>query len=240
MRIILLFLVSTIFSTGLAQIKDPSSEKYFTEIQQLANEKYGTDQQLINGSYYEYRQDRDEGHPFLFENKFSNADLIFREIEYKGIIAKYDVYNQSLILKSDLENYQITTLLAIEFVTEFSFSGMLFRKYSFNGEAPAYFQVVSDEDEIVCLYYWHKTRIESIHQRIYSSFKYSESKHKNYLLINEQIGQFRNNRSFVKLFPMNIQRDILSYLKSEKLRVKKVTDAEMSGIIQFSKPLLLK
>lgn len=238
MRIIVLFLISTIFSTGLAQVKNSTSEEYFEEIYHFANKKYGIHQQLINGNYYEFRNNHTGEHPFLFENKFSDTELKFRETEYNGIITKYDLYDQSLILKSNLDNYQVTTLLPIEFVTEFSFDGMLFKKYSFNNEAPAYFQVVAQEDVIACLYYWYKTREEHLENNNISYYKYSESKHKNYLLIDDKIGRYRNNRSFVRLFPMNVQREILSYLKLEKLKVKKVADNQMSGIIQFSQTLL--
>lgn len=238
MRIFLLLITLSYFSTCLSQFDDSAQEEDFSEILQLAVEKYGVDQQIVNGNFYENKYKHALGHPFLHEDKFRNSNLIIRDTEYKDIYTKYDVYEQTLLIKSTIDNYEIMTLMPIEFVMAFSFNDMFFRKYSFTGDAPVYYQVVAEQDEIVCLYFWYKTRVESLHNITFSSYKFRKSMHKNFLLMNDEIGQYKNNRTFVALFPAEVQKEILTYLKSEKLKVKKAIDQEMTGIIEFSNNIL--
>ena len=91
MRISLLLITLSYFSTALTQVGNSTQEENFSEILQFAVEEYGVDQQIVNGNFYEYEYRHALGHPFLLEDKFHNSSLIIRETEYKDIFTKYDI-----------------------------------------------------------------------------------------------------------------------------------------------------
>lgn len=223
---------------ALGQVNDSAPEENFSDIIQFTDEKYGVDQQIVNGKYYAYKYKHALGHPFLFENNYFIGKVIIRGTEYKGINLKYDIYNQSLLIKSPIENYEIETLLPIEIVNAFSWDEMWFRRYTLNEKGPAYYQVVAEEDNIACLQYWYKTREESLHNVTFSSYKFRLKRCKKFIDAQGKIDQFKNNRSFVKILPAEIQREMQSYLKSKKFKVRKVSDLEMKEIIQRCSTLL--
>lgn len=233
-KFLLLFsLVVTFISQASAQFKDTSSSDLLLEILDFTVDKYGVDQQLINGNFYENQYIHPLGHPFLFEDKYILSNLIIRDTEYKNVYSKYNIYTQSVVVKSSSDNFVVSMIIPVEFLTGFTFNNMLFRKNTLLGENPEYYQVVAETREIACFYFWYKTRYVSFHNVTYSSYKFSKSMHKKILVMNDSISEFKNNRTFIDLFPNEVQRDILTYLRYEKLNIKKVTDQDMNSIIQF-------
>lgn len=238
MRIVFILFLFFIVTHSYSQENNLPQKEQFNEIYQYAEEKLGPDQLLINGNYHDYIYRNAAGHPFLFENEYTINDILFHDKEYKNVSTKYDIYEQSLILLSWQGNSPITTFLATEFLSEFTKETMYFKKYIFNGRAPGFYQVVAKTKEITCLYYWYKTRQKSRHNGTFSTFKFSETKHKTYLLINNNLLRYNNNKSFTHLFPEQIQKELILYLKSNNLRLKEVSDDEMFDILMYSKTLL--
>lgn len=130
MRTFLFLFTLSYFSAALTQVPDSAPDENFSDLLQFTAEKYGVDQQIVNGKYYAYEYKHALGHPFLFENNYFIGKVIIRGTEYKGINLKYDIYNQSLLIKSPIENYEIETLLPIQIVNAFSWDEMWFRRYS--------------------------------------------------------------------------------------------------------------
>jgi hypothetical protein len=93
--------------------------------------------------------------------------------------------------------------------------------------------MIFDTEELKCLYYWSKLRYDSDHKRYYNSFKFSDSERKTYLIVDDVIKKYGDNRSFVRLFPQEIQVRIKQYIKNNKIKVAKSSDVEIEKLVIY-------
>jgi len=222
---------------GFAQ-NDTDSTDYFYLYKSVGDE-YGFDQVLVNGISYEDKYWKKVGHQFFPEDRLFKGSLIYRGKEYHGVILKYDIYDQQLILHV-YQNYLIVrVVLANDFVSSFSLDEKLFSRYDFTG-TPGFYQVVLDTGKLKCLYYWSKQVKETGSGEIfgYYHFEFTESKRKNYLELDGSFETYRNNRSFTGLFPEEIQPMIREYVKSHNLKVDKSSDEEITELLTYCNSLL--
>ncbi len=237
-RIALILLLSISYIECKGQFSDSDPETAIGNVLQYASERYGGDQQLFNGRIHEYQYRYALGHPFFQENEFTEGALMLHNKLYNGISMKYDIYSQELIINSSIGKQMMSFYPPAEFVKSFIIYDKVFERRSYNNEAPSYFQVVAESGQVSCLYSWYKTRVESDHNITFSSYKFGRSQRNNYLVIDNNISQYRNNKSFKKTFPEQFQRNISAYLKSKKLSVKNAGDSEMKEIINYCQSIL--
>jgi len=210
----------------------------YNAVYEFTKEQKNIDLQLINGPYFENRYINAKGHPFLYSNKPVSGEVIFQGLHYNELQLMYDCYEQNLIVYSNVNSSIIPTIIPKEHVHSFALLERYFEKLSFNNDEARYYQVLVSTENLRCLYYHHKTRSESSHKVDYLSYEFSDTKRKAYLFYQGQLQPFRNNRSFVKILPENNQKQLLGYLKTHQLKVRKASDEEMKFLIQFSESLL--
>jgi hypothetical protein len=209
----------------------------FNELYKSIQDEYGFDQVLVNGIFYEDDLLGKIGHPFLLENRFYKGKLIFRGNEYRGIEMKYDIYNQQLLIFVTQNNSNVWIILPNEFISSFSFDEKTFVKFTFKRE-PKFYQVVCDSEKLKCLYYWLKYRYDSDHKRKFYSYGFTESARKSYLLLNDILLEYKNNSSFIRLFPQEIKYQIEGYIKSNRIKVNKCDDSIVRKLIIYCNSLL--
>jgi hypothetical protein len=199
--------------------------------------EYGFDQVLVNGICYEDEFPGKIGHPFLFENQFYKGNLVFRERKYEGIDLKYDIYNQQLVLYITQNNSAIWLIPPNDFISAFSLGDKLFKKYAFNG-SPKFYQVIFDSKELKCLFYLSKSRYDSDHRKGYNSYKFTDTERNTYILVNEVLKKYRDNKSFIRIFPEEIQFQIKQFIKENKIKVAKSREEEMKKLLAYCKTIL--
>jgi hypothetical protein len=240
MKIILissLCLLNLCLSSYAQEHAPDAKADYWNELYKSVVNEYGFDQVLVNGIFYEDDLLGKIGHPFLFENRFYQGTLIFRGNEYKGIEMKYDIYDQQLLIYVT-QNYSNAWIIPPNaFISAFSFDGKAFVKYTLKGE-PKFYQVVFDSEKLKCLYYWLKSRYDSDHERKFYSYGFTESARKSYLLLNDILLEYKNNSSFVRLFPQEIKYQIERYIKSNRIKVNKCDDSVVQKLIIYCNSLL--
>jgi hypothetical protein len=233
-----LFLLSYSFSISIYSQEQSSYIKTnYNELYKSIQDVYGFDQVLVNGIFYEDDLLGKIGHPFLFENRFYQGTLIFRGNEYKDIEMKYDIYKQQLLLYVKQNNSIAWIIPPNEFISAFSLDEKTFEKFTLKGE-PKFYQLVCDTEKLKCLYYWLKYREDSDHERKFYSYKFTESARKSYLLLNDLLLEYKNNSSFVRLFPQEIKYQIKRYIKSNKIKVHKCDDSVVRGLVIYCNSLL--
>ncbi len=239
-RLLLTLILFSVISSAFAQVIQLETENEFISIHNLTKEKYGVDPLLLNGIYYENPYYNAEGHPFLGDGNFHIGYIIFRNKRYDGISMKYDIYNQQMIIKQKQNKPMVMNLLAGEFVSEFSINDKYFEKIVFEDSGPAFYQVLTEEKDIICYYFWDKKRYKEHDEGERVTFIFSESKYKSYLLIDGKLLRFRNNRSFVKLFPDKVKSQIRNYLRSNSIKLSEADDPTMKELMHFCQIALNK
>ena len=210
---------------------------FWKELYNSVVNEYGIDQVLVNGICYEDEYLGTVGHPFLFENQFFKGTLTYREREYLGLDIKYDIYKQQVILYLRQNNSIAWIIPPNDFISAFSLGDKLFVKHTFKG-IPRFYQVIFDTEELKCLYYWSKLRYDSDHKRGYNSSKFTDTKRKTYLIVDDVLKKCRDNRSLVRLFPQESQARIQQYIKNNKIKVAKSSDAEIEKLVTYCRTLL--
>ncbi len=232
-----LFLLNPCLSSYAQEQSPNAKDGYWNELYKSVVNEFGFDQVLVNGIHYEDGYWGKVGHPFLFEDKLYKGTLIYREREYQGVDLKYDIYKQQVILYIMQNNSIAWIIPPNDFISAFSLRDKLFVKHTFEG-VPRFYQVVFDTEELKCLYYWSKLRYDSDHKRSYYSYVFTNSDRKTYLILDDVIKKYSDNRSFVSLFPQESQVRIKQYIKNNKIKVAKSSDDEIEKLVTYCRTLL--
>jgi hypothetical protein len=231
------FCALSLYLSSYAQEHAPDgSSDYWNELYKSVINTYGFDQVLVNGIIYEDNYRGKIGHPFLLEDQFYKGTLVFREKEYKGINIKYDIYKQQVVLYVMQNNSVAWVIPPNDFITAFSLGEKLFVKHAFHGE-PRFYQMVYDTEKLKCLYYWSKLRYDSDHNSEYISAKFTKSERITYLMADGVFTKYRNNRSFVSLFPHEHQIRIKQYIKTTKINVARSSDGMIHELLSYCNSL---
>ena len=187
--------------------------------------------------YFEYQSGKDLGHPFLGNEEYKKGYLIIHNKRYNNMLLKYNVFEQNLVvLYVDNTGTQMAFLPPLNFISEFSLDNLIFKKYTFNNEKTSIYQEVYS-GEIKCLYSWKKGREESHHNVQFSAFKYYKPLKKSYLVIDNSIYRYKTKGDLIKLFPLQYKKEILSYIKKQKINVKKSSDQDIVKLMTFCEGL---
>lgn len=232
-RLLILLFVTTFSLPGICQAQDINTQLHFEDIMSFAEGKKNSEKLLVNGHAYVNSYKRALGHPFFLDNTFLTGEVVYSGLRFYNQNIKYNSYEQELVLKLEMDKFGWEIVLPIERVDEFTLGNHLFRKFSLPETGSAYYQVVAETDQLTCLYFWTKPRVESDHIEGYLSYKFADDKEKKYLLQDDSPAVFRNNRSFVRLFPKDIRNTVSTYLKENKINLKSISIKGMEDLIQF-------
>lgn len=229
----LCFILFVISFSGYSQEWSPYIDNYYSELYNYIQTEHKSDQVLVNGLYYDNYYRNAIGHPFIFEDVFYKGTFVYQNKQYKGLDMKFDIYEHILLISYILNNRNIRFIPINDFISEFRLNEMYFKKYSFPGMAPEFYQVIADYDNIKCLYYWFKKRTESSHFRVITSYQFYKSEKTRYLVLDNELLKYRNKFSFIRLFPQEKRYEIRKYLKSENIKILKSDDDSIRKLIDY-------
>jgi hypothetical protein len=200
-------------------------------------DEYGFDQVLVNGIFYQDKYWRKLGHQFLLEDQLYNGILVYKGEVYQGVDMKYDIYDQQLIICVKNNNSATWIVPPGDFISAFSFGGKYFSKYNFGG-VTKYYQVIFNEEKLRCLYYWFKQKGES-NKLNYSGYnEFTDSEKENFLTLDGSIFRYKNNKSFIEIFPVNIKNRVKEYVNNNHINVTKSSDEKMKELLAYCNSLL--
>jgi hypothetical protein len=229
--ILSLFILS--FNPSLfAQVQYHVTGTDYNKLCKSVIDEYGFDQVLVNGVLYDEQYLNKIGHQFFLENRLYKGILVYRGKEYKGIEMKYDIYNQNLILFLQYNNSIVRIVPSNDFISAFSIGDIIFSKYNFQGE-PRFYQVVFDGDKIKCLYYWSKEKYEYVNNSKYISYLFVYREKKKFLILKDKFLAYKNNRSFMEIFPDEIRSRVKKYLSDNHIKVAKSSDEIIYGLFTY-------
>ncbi len=197
---------------------------------------YGPDYNLINGIKYLNLYPTVIGHPFFGENQFYTGRLVIADREYQDVYLKYDIYNQNIILRySRVAGGTAQILLHNEFIHEFKIDGKRFRKYSFSETGTRFYQVVTS-GKLYCLYHWEKV-LNYSPTSTSSLYNFTPQKKEAYIVMNGKLYRFKSKKQFLKLFPVQHQKEIKQFIRNNKILLKNESDGNMRRLLEFCNQL---
>lgn len=233
---LIVFLISLFCSIpGYAQ--DPDAG-VVDELYQSFLDSYGPDQNLINGIRFYNLHAYYAGHKFFGEDMFVKGRLVLDRGTYPDVYLKYDLYGQQLILQANYTDGSYNEIIVSDSrLRGFELESKTFRKLYFPETDTLIFQVIGNGDP-GCLYHWIKEIIPNS-TGPQSVYEFSKMKRKSYVLTNSTMREYKGARSFSKSFP-DYRPQVMSYIRQEKIKLRKAGDSEMEGLLNYCSTLLIE
>jgi len=222
--LVLFVILISIVSYGQNELREAQKEVF--------NNSYGLDVLLYQGKLYYPEINIASGHPFLGEEGVNVGDIVIEGRRYVDQKLMYNIYLQKIILVfNDLIGAQKQIVIDSDKIDTVFFANQVFIKNKFPQIGKAFVQLVSN-DAIPCYIAWGKNKeiLSTVGVRGYS---FSNEKKAYYLIYHSTLCQFRNNKSFVSIFPEDQRRNIKDYLKVNKLKIGKISPAQLKQLIDF-------
>lgn len=202
------------------------------DVVKVLDQVYGLDQTLCNGRKYLYLAPAgSNGHQYLVSPDYITGSVTLMGKCYQDISLNYDILNQQLLLKYN-DGSGIPKIIDVSkaWLKSFSLGAMNFEFLSLDKE-PRFFQTLG-EGQVRILYFWRKTlnidgSVGSYH------FTFTRALRDSYVFMDGQLKQFRTKRSLIRLFEPAHRPEIKSYLRKNKVNVRKSSDQAMAAMIAF-------
>ena len=211
--------------TGQEPDADPSPG--YADLVQWA---YGQDQELVNGLQYYNRHPRSLGHPYLLEGWVHQGNVNLRGKLYAGLWLKYDIHAQHVEVEYQTVNGgDNQVILVSDRVRHFSIGDYYFERLKVE-EGPAKFYQVLGEGRMLIFIHWSKNLVPVSGDSRYIE-EYSAPKRSYFLQLDGTIYPFNNKKSFVKLFPKSMQKDMKKLIKSNNIQIRTASTEQLELFI---------
>jgi len=193
---------------------------------------YGIDQTLCNGKKYTYMPPPGTTrHQYLKSPFFTVGCVTLKGKIFQDITLNYDIFNQQLLLQYANDDGPLNILeVSKAWLKGFSLDNRNFELLNLDQE-PRFYQVLG-EGTVRILYFWRKSL--NLNNAIGTyNFVFSNDIRDSYVLMNEQLKPFNSNRSLTKIFEEGKRPEIKSYLRKNRVKVKKASDQVMTEMITF-------
>ena len=201
---------------------------------ELVEQKYGIDQVLVNGKYFENIYTNDLGHPYFSEDEFKKGYLVVHNQKYNNILLKYNIWDQTVLVPySHMTNAAF--IPPVDFIPEFGFNGHSFKKIKLENEKEQFFEeIYSGEIDLLC--FWKKDRDESDHNITFMAHKFSDPHKKLYVVVETKSYFVKNRKALNRVFPEH-KNEINQYIKENKLKLYKSSNKQLSDLMVFCERL---
>jgi len=172
-----------------------------------------------------------KGDQFLLSPDFIAASVTLRGKCYQDVALNYDLFNQQLLLRYEDGMGALNIIEESKsWINGFRLGNMNFECLNLEHE-PRFYQVLG-EGPIRILYYWRKNL--DLHVTTGSSdYTFTSAVRDSYVLLDGKLKPFRTKRSLIRLFDPGHRVEIRSYLRKNKINLKKASDNAISEMITY-------
>ena len=227
-------LVAVCIAAFFFPVKELAGQSLFQEIVQDA---YGLDQNLVNGIQYDNRYIRCQGDPYFLGNGFNEGSVTIAGIEYPEVLLKYDLVAQHLEIEYRTFTGGVNRLILVTDPVEKFFLGTYeFQRVQLPGFPPRFCQVINT-GKFTCLVFWSKSRIP-LNNSVQFTEQITKARRNFWLLRNDSVQEFSNRRSFVACFAPEVQKDIRRMLRRRNFVFRTSDQEELVRSMQAVAALL--
>jgi len=198
---------------------------------------YGQDQELVNGVQYYNRHPSSLGHPYLLEGLVHQGSVSLRGKIYTGLWLKYNIHDQNVEVEyRTMVGADNQVILVNDRINFFTIGNYYFEKLKLEDGGAKFYQVLG-EGRMVWYIHWTKKLVpRSGDTRFMEEFT---SAKRDYLMkLDGSIYPFGNKKSFVRLFPKSIQKDMKKLIKSNHIQIRSASTEQLELFILAATNLL--
>ena len=181
---------------------------------------YGVDYNLVNGKIHANFYGNASGDPYLSGTDFSYGWLKIKGKIYRSIKLNYDIYNQEVI--SEYNSNLIGTqryVIPDAYLEGFEINGRVFRKIKIGDNRERIYEIISQGNYTILFTHNKNYTVSTIAQS--RNYQFSEEILRMYMVTDNELQRFKNNRQFRKLFPEEMQDDVRLILKKKRINIKR-------------------
>lgn len=202
------------------------------EISTYTENQYGPLTALINGEKYYYPYRQASGDPFFPVHENNTALVQIKGKVFENQEIKYDIYNQLVVLEfNDMNGASKSIILNSEQLDYFILGNNLFKKFPNENGSMQFGQVIY-EGNITCFYFWTKRYVPNIRAGE-STYSFSDPFRESFILINGESRPFTGRNRFLKCFSAKKRPQIKTFIKENKIKIRRASDAEMRLLMEF-------
>jgi len=204
------------------------SQDTFTELDKV----YGLDQTLYNGKKYTYViLYTTTGHQYLITPQFTFGSVTIRGTRFENIFLNYDIFNQQLLMRYlDPTGAAITLEVSKAWLQGFTISNKNF-EYLHVEQKPAIYQVLGKEP-LRILYFWRKVLdLETVVGT--ANYVFKNPIRESFVLVDGKLLTFNSKGSFIRLFGPENKVEIKSYMRKNKIKIRRSSDQAMEEMINY-------
>ena len=200
----------------------------------VANQFYGPDDLLVNGSLYIQEHPRAEGNPYFQEEKWAHGKLVINGKSFENIEFIYNVETDKVIIQSnDIMKNKMAVILNRDFVDAFYIDEHDFINLD-------QLNLVNSEKGFAELIYKseltfivkHKKDFLKQYSQSNQFGSYSKLQSIKYIQSGDQLIKLPTRKSFLDYFDP-YRNQIKKYLRTNNIRYKTASKNELSGLLKF-------
>jgi hypothetical protein len=201
------------------------------------DQKYGLDQNLVNGRKYIHQNPLAFGFPEWFQKKPFNGEIVISGIKYSNQSLRFNAYKQIFIL--NYKDYN-SALKSIELnnsqVDTVKINGSVFIQNN-NKDIPSAIVEIIAIDSISCFIAWRKDYSYN-GGGLHPGFYYTDDIKLIYITYRDRLWLAKNKRSFLKAFSKGIRDSVRKYLSGQTNNFKEMNSHELKLLLNYCNDLL--
>ena len=210
----------------------------------LAQNISESNNELLIGKLYQERTNKIDGHPFLINSDFHPCTLIYKDIEFKNLLIKYDLLNQQIILYQQVDSIAppyiiLNNNMIKNFSLRFDYRSSLFSSDfskipELNNKIKFYEVIHNGKTKYIV------GRIKTIKElAINNEIDSYVLNQYYYLIINNSVLRIRNKKDILNAFPL-YKKELKSFIKRNKLKIKVDNFSDIDLLLSFCDNQLIK
>ena len=197
---------------------------------------YGLNPVLYNGQIYAYSVPPSVvGHQYLEGKDYTEGSISLVNESFDELSLNYDVYNQEIILKFDLNHRTIIIKLFKDRINQFTLGNKSFELVLSPDSVNTIYQVFGNGNYKL-LHHWKKgLNLSNVSGT--SNYVFSKPGRTMHLKKGDQIVKYKNNRTFLSAVDVSNKTEVKNFIKQNKINVKKASDVNFNRLINFCNTL---
>jgi hypothetical protein len=236
-----LILIFTIFPISIvAQESIESTASDISELYNLSQSYYSTNDEYINGFIYPVPNTRILGDPYLNNTEWNEGTLFINGKSYSHLSAKYDLIIDELIIKVKT-GQNIERLLAVNKsqIDSFIIHSSLFissRNLFQDENKNTYYEKICNGK--LAVYRHYEKNFIDLYNNNSPLGKYSSQKSTIYFIDNKKLINISNTRLFLNYFEKTEQEKIKKYLKVSKINYNKISKSQLVELMEYCETII--
>lgn len=204
------------------------------DLKALSDSVYGSDNELVNGEIYYQKSLYADGTPFYLGDEWLKGSVKVNGKIHDNLFLKYNIETDQLILKASTKNGTTNAIvLNAPFIDYFYLRDNLFENSTHleNIELKSQYFHKIYEGDFIFLAIYKKTFVNDYNVKTPYG-KYSNLTANHYILDSGGLVKISSKKSILA-YSEGKEKDIKKYLKSERVKFKKMNDSQWHDLMEY-------